>query len=148
MDFFDDKYIFSIPHSISLIYSSLTDELRKELKKANLDMILPNYAPVFRILADYGDDMPLTMLAEKSQNSKPYVTQMVNILEKSGYMIRKNSPSDKRIVFISLTEKGYEAHKAITQIIHKITCSNFENCSKEELIILAILLNKISNVHR
>jgi DNA-binding MarR family transcriptional regulator len=138
--------IFSIPHSVALLGGWVNEELRIGLKKLNLEKILPNYAPSLKILVDHGGEMAITSLAEKSQNSKPYITQMVNVLEKSGYVIRKSMEKDKRISLVSLTEKGYEAQKKIAQLIEEITLTKFTNFSDEELYILALLLNKITKV--
>ena len=138
--------IFSIPHSISLINSWLDDEIRIGLKSLDIKDIVPNYAPILKILEAHGGEMPISYLAEKSQNSKPYVTQMVNILEKSGYIIRGTDPKDKRISLVKLTEKGYETQEKIAQLIKNITLKKFPDFNVEELQILALLLNKVSRV--
>lgn len=142
MNFFCD--IYSIPHSIVNINEQLIVELRNGLKQLNYLDIPPGYAPIFRILDHNGGKMTASKLSEKSHKSKPYITQALNALEKSGYITKHADSNDKRIHHVFLTEKGWEAEKAIADLIENIVHTHFSNFSVEELQILALLLNKSS----
>lgn len=60
--------------------------------------------------------MPST-LARFLEIKKSSVTSLIDTLEKEGFVHRKDDPSDRRKVLISVTEKGVEHSK---KIFHKI----------------------------
>lgn len=136
--------IYSIPHSIVNINEQLTIKLRDGLKKLNYYDIPPSYAPIFRILDHNSGKMTASKISEKSHKSKPFITQALNSLEKSGYITRSADSTDKRIHYVYLTEKGWKAEQAIVELIENIVHTHFSNFSVEELQILALLLNKSS----
>lgn len=137
----------SIPHAIGLINDWLKEEIRLGLKDIVDGDIMPNYAPCLRILELNSGELAISKLAEKLHRSKPYVTHMVNVLESHGYIRRLSDPSDKRIILVQLTEEGLDIHKKISALIADIVSKNFSHFSSEELEILAILLNKLSNIY-
>lgn len=137
----------SIPHAVTLISDWLNEEIRIGLKELGHSDIMPSYAPCLRILELNGGELSTSRLAEKSYRSKPYVTHMVNVLEKNGYIVRVSDEADKRIILIRLTEKGYATQEEIKRLIERIVGKNFSHFSAEELEILAILLNKLSHMY-
>nr|WP_283571175.1 MarR family transcriptional regulator [Paenibacillus brevis] len=70
----------------------------------------------------YGD------LAEKMNISKPAVTASANKLIEKGLVIKKQSIDDRRLYYLSLTEKGQEVFK-----ISKIANQKLEERIKKKL---------------
>lgn len=141
-----DGEVTSIIHTISIIHEWLDQELRERLKDIEDGDITSSYAPSFRCLNSAGGSLPITQLAERMHRSKPYVTYMVNQLQKSGYFARSKDDDDRRVKFVNLTEKGLSAAKKIDEVVAEITVDKLANFSKEECQVLAILLNKAAHV--
>lgn len=71
------------------------------------------------------------------------LTTAINNLVKKGYVSRVRSPEDKRVVLLSLTEKGiaaYERHAAFHRRMVKTVMDGFEG---EEMDILLQALGKL-----
>lgn len=82
----------------------------------------------------------------KSLNVTPG-TMTVNIdnLEKKGYVTRERSESDKRVVFINLTEKGKKAFFHHRDFHKKMIKSAVANLSDDERDALMRCLTKLNN---
>ena len=76
------------------------------------------------------------------------LTRAVDGLVEHGYVVRTRSDQDKRVVYLTLTERGkaaYEHHKRF----HENMVANVKaNLSEEELAILIRALNQLSEFFR
>ena len=76
------------------------------------------------------------------------LTRAVDGLVEHGYVVRTRSDKDKRVVYLTLTERGkaaYEHHKRF----HENMVANVKaNLSEEELAILIRALNQLSEFFR
>jgi DNA-binding MarR family transcriptional regulator len=54
------------------------------------------------------DEATTAVLSERSHHSKPAVSQMINVLEKKGYVTREICKNDRRLTRILLTDLGYK----------------------------------------
>ena len=140
-----DGEITSIIHTISIIHEWLDQELREKLKDIEDGDITSSYAPSFRCLNAAGGSLPITQLAERTHRSKPYVTYMVNQLQKNDYFARSKDDEDRRVNFVNLTEKGRRAAREIDAIVASITSEKLSTFTQEECQMLAILLNKAAH---
>ena len=69
------------------------------------------------------------------------LTPMLKKMEKAGWISRRRSVSDERVVIITITEKGEELHDKAAQIPAMMTqCVTLEN---EEAVQLYTLLHKL-----
>lgn len=69
------------------------------------------------------------------------LTPMLKKMEKAGWISRRRSVSDERVVIITITEKGEELHDKAAQIPAKMTqCVTLEN---SETVQLYTLLHKL-----
>lgn len=75
--------------------------------------------------------------------SKSTVTDMVNRLEKLGYVYKKCCIEDKRVVFVNLTEKAFSLKKSYEIISKKLLEKSYSNFSQEEKKEFMKLLEKI-----
>uniref|UniRef100_A9A7L1 Transcriptional regulator, MarR family n=1 Tax=Methanococcus maripaludis (strain C6 / ATCC BAA-1332) TaxID=444158 RepID=A9A7L1_METM6 len=86
----------------------------------------------------------ISELAEEMKYTKTSVTNMVQKLEKNGYVKRIRSKSDKREVYVELTEKGHYIFEW-KENMHEITISGvMEILTPQELETFEILLEKIA----
>ncbi len=58
----------------------------------------------------------VTVLAERAQMTKQSMGELVDYMEKRGYLERIPDPTDKRAKIIRLTERGWDAHEAAPRI--------------------------------
>ena len=134
----------SIIHTISFIHEWLDQALREKLKHIGEGDITSSYAPSFHCLKMAGGSLPITQLADQMHRSKPYVTYMVNHLQKSGYFARNKDCDDRRVNCVILTEKGMAAAVVIDGIVAQTTQEQLSTFTNEERQVLAILLSKAS----
>ena len=73
------------------------------------------------------------------------LTTSVSLLEKKGYLIRKRSEKDRRVVFIHATDAGRNAYKYHEQFHASMVSDVLEPLSEEETTILIRALTNISN---
>lgn len=64
------------------------------------------------------------------------VTSIVKNMERSGYLIRENSPEDARLKEVRLTEKGRELDDALRSFILSLEKEMTRGLTREELAVL------------
>ena len=63
---------------------------------------------VLRILRGAGMPIPSQTIAERLISRKPDITRLVDKLVKQGLVARKRCDKDRRVVYISITQKGLD----------------------------------------
>lgn len=104
--------------------------------------VTPSQFGVLEALFHLGD-MPIGKLGEKILVTGGNMTVILDNLEKQGYIERIKSPTDRRSLFIKLTERGktlieqvFPGHKLfVAEIISVLT--------EDEQIVLGSLLKKL-----
>ena len=72
------------------------------------------------------------------------LTPLLKRLESQGFISRKRSSSDERVVEISLTEKGINLQKKASYIPEKLSCSiSHSGISQEEMDQMKHTLQKL-----
>ncbi|MBQ5790979.1 MAG: winged helix DNA-binding protein, partial [Thermoguttaceae bacterium] len=74
------------------------------------------------------------------------LTIAINHLVKKGYVVRKRGEQDRRVVFLSLSDKGNMAFKKHTEFHKNMTLQITENLSEKELELLMYALKKVSDI--
>jgi len=75
--------------------------------------------------------------------ASPTVTQMVNSLEKKGFVKRRTGKHDRRVVDVSLTPKGFQVlEEADKRLLATFTAMS-EYLGEEDSRILAAIIDKI-----
>ena len=72
------------------------------------------------------------------------LTTSMNNLVKKGYALRRRSEKDRRVVYISLTEKGERAFHHHADFHTQMTDAVIRNLEKDELRVLMKMLNALS----
>ena len=81
-----------------------------------------------------GDGIPVKRIAERLQLDSSTITSVLKRLELSGFVNRRRSVSDERVVNICLTETGRDIQAAIAKIQQGIVCQT--SLSESEFIEL------------
>ncbi|MGL4570530.1 MAG: MarR family winged helix-turn-helix transcriptional regulator [Clostridium sp.] len=109
---FSEKDLISL---LSLAYSASISELHDKLSELGFGDIRPAHGFMFKCMIP--DGATGIELAKYLGITKQAVSKMVDYLEKSGYVMRKDHPTDKRGKIIVLTERGWLATKAKDKIL-------------------------------
>lgn len=99
------------------------------------------------ISAHQGEYTP-SKLADMLHIARPSVTQKLNILEKAGYIIRKQNPADKREYFLYFNTDTFDAdtQSIYAKLEHHLDKSVKKRYSKEEIDKFAEMLSYIGEI--
>lgn len=89
------------------------------------------------------EGVTISTLSERLEITKSAVSQMINVLEDKGYVKRITTKSDRRIVYVRLTEMGEQSLEKSLQSLLKSLNQVFEKMGEEDTEILFRLLNKL-----
>ena len=97
-----------------------------------------------------GIDRPKNMssIARELSVTVGTLTISVNSLVKKGYVVRNRSSEDRRVVFISLSEKGVKAYYHHKKFHEQMIDIVVEELTEEELEALVKALTKLNNWFR
>lgn len=89
------------------------------------------------------DSIPINELAQKTQLKKSTLTSMLDRLETMGYIKRKRSEKDRRIILIERTEKDKNLEQKYVRLSQKITKLYYKDFADSEIDQFENALNKI-----
>lgn len=95
-------------------------------------------------LAESGEALPLTQLAERLSCVKSNITQLVDRLEADGWVQRQFDPNDRRARLATLTPAGRKAYRDGLSVRQRAEEDLLRKLTAAEARILAGLLEKIS----
>ncbi|UIR54544.1 MarR family transcriptional regulator [Sphingobacterium sp. SRCM116780] len=84
-------------------------------------------------------------LAEKCNKDQPTLTRIVDILIKKGLTERIVHPSDRRGLYVHLTEEGQKKVALLSPIIANIRMKAWDNLTEQDFTELTRILDKIYN---
>ena len=87
----------------------------------------------------------MTSVAKALSVTTGTLTISINSLVKKGYVNRVRSEEDRRVVLVSLTEKGMQAHEHHRRFHEKMISDIIFNLNEEEQKVLTKALNNINN---
>jgi len=126
-----------------LSFSTAINELHDRLSELGFEDIRPVHGFMLKYITPNGATG--IELAEYLGITKQAVSIMVDYLEKSGYVMRKAHPTDKRGKIIILTERGWLVVQAKEQILTDIEARWVENIGIERMQILKEDLTTLFN---
>lgn len=99
------------------------------------------------IIEAIGIDEPRKMseIAKRLGVTVGTLTTNMNSLEKKDYVVRERSDSDKRVVFVRLTERGRKAFFHHRDFHRKMIRSVVREFSPEEQVVLMRCLSKLND---
>ena len=131
----DGGYLISQIHQLTgRIFS-------KKLKDYQIDI---NHAQGRIIFALWkNDQIPINDLSKETALSKSSLTTMLERLEKSGHIIRKQSETDKRITIICLTSKSSSLRSDYQKISADMINLFYKDFTDDEISKFELSLKKI-----
>lgn len=121
------------------------DAVEARLQAAGLSM--PKLLAL-RTLAEAGERLPLSQLAERLSCVKSNVTQLVDRLAADGFVTRMDDPRDRRTRIAALTSSGRKAWQEGTRIQKEAERDLLKALTRDEVQQLASLLEKIADSRR
>lgn len=104
--------------------------------------------PQFYVLATigYSGGLPFGEIGEKMMVTVSNLTGIVDRLEDKGLVARERDPRDRRVVRVTLTEKGAKLHKNAIPLFEKSIAELFSSLSGEQQKELSHLLRNLIHV--
>ncbi|MFR9070036.1 Regulator of autolytic activity [uncultured Clostridium sp.] len=137
----NDKYIV---YFISRTKANMIKFIDNKLKKNNLNDLIPTHGNILTAL--YESDGRLTMkeIAKKIGKDKSTVTALVNKLISLGYIKKEKCDIDRRVTYISLTNKAFDIKDTFDFISSQVKETAYTGLTEEEKKEFLRLLRKIS----
>lgn len=138
--------VFASPEQkahINIVFTSyyLSSRLEKKMKK--YDINLPQFN-ILRIVKGQNNN-PISIKDTQSRmiHKMANTSRIVQTLVNKELITRSPSETDKREVWISLTDKGEFILSQLNEILDRFLLSQFSHISKEEIAFLNTILDKI-----
>ena len=104
--------------------------------------LTPSQYNILRILRGEGAPLPMLEIANRTVTIVPGITGLIDRLEKSGFVVRERCQSDRRVIYVALTEKGQETLAELDQPLQQLHKKLLGHFTKDELKELIRLLEK------
>jgi MarR family transcriptional regulator, organic hydroperoxide resistance regulator len=119
----------------------LLGDIQELLKPHGLSS--PQYN-VLRILRGAGPGgLPSGEIGERMVTRDPDVTRLIDRMMKSGWVVRHRGTSDRRVVRVSITEKGLEILSQLDDPVREAHERQFRSLNKEQISVLISLLETL-----
>lgn len=118
--------------------------IQRLLKQNNVDMTFEMLQIMSRLWQDQGISQQI--LAEKTAKDKACLTNLINNLEKKGWVIRKENPADRRNRLIFLTSEGEMMKEIVYPLIKDLYSQAGEKMGKDDLSACINQLNRLDEI--
>src|SRR5699024_6245596 len=126
-----------------LSYLRVTQHMSQQFRNhfGRMDLTFPQ-AMILTVLGEDGP-VPISVLAERTGSANSTVSGIVDRLEKLGLAKRQRSESDRRVIYVSATEKYAELRdKAVTDV-HSYFSDLMSSMPEEDRNLVASALQKL-----
>lgn len=120
-------------------------EIRQVWAKA-LGVTGPQWSIIVALAAlDKGGGVPVNVLSRHAQVHPSFVTTQSQALEKMGFVTRKPSTKDARVVLLSLTDKSYKQLAALASRRQDLDAFIFQDLDEKALVSLVETLEALDD---
>lgn len=136
-------------------FESLEQEAALNLLRSN-DQVQIHFARLFRdhgltsaqynilrILRGEGKPLPILEIASRTVQVVPGITGLIDRLEQAGLVERQRCETDRRVIFVAITEKAKKLVNNLDQPLVVLHKKLLEHLTKSELQELNRLLEKV-----
>ena len=133
-----------VGHQVHRIDRSISKLLEMRVKEEGLDEIALMHGWILRYLYEHQDKEIYQKDIEKYFGiCRSAVTNIIQTLEKKGYICRASVANDARLKKVMLTEKGRENHEKLGEIFQKMDAQLEEGFTEEELHAFLHVIDKV-----
>lgn len=136
-----DKYII---YFISRTKDNMIKFIDKNLKLNNLNDLIPTHGNILTALYESNGQLTMKEISKKIGKDKSTVTSLVNKLIILGYVKKDKCSIDKRVTYISLTEKALSIKDRFDLISSQVKETAYKDFTNEEKKEFLRLLKKMS----
>lgn len=136
-----DKYIV---YFISKTKKKMQKFIELKLKENDVEDLVPSYGNILTVLYEHEGRLKMTEISNLVNKDKSTVTVLVNRLIERKYIQKEFCKTDRRVIYIVLTEKGkaFEPiYKKISQNINEVAFAGFDESEKETFLTLLKRMN-------
>lgn len=127
---------------ISKIREKSNKLIETEMSQNGIEGIVTSHGDIIYALFK-NKRMTMAEIANKIGRDKSTVTALIDKLVKLGYVIKERDTEDTRVVYVTLTKKGYELEPIFEAVSAKLLEVFYLGISEEEKEELTKILNKI-----
>lgn len=122
--------------AMNLVFTAdlLTSHIARLVQPFDLS---PASGLVLSILAESAEPLPPNEIASRLIITRATVTGLVDSLERRGYVQRQSHPSDRRMILVTITDKGREVADSFRKVVHhhqKEWFKTFTDWERQELL--------------
>lgn len=139
-----EQKIEAVGVEIRKLHCMLTKNLELRVRAAGIDEVTLMHGWILRYLFENREHEVFQKDIEKYFSiGRSTVTGIIQIMEKNGYIRRESVKSDARLKKVVLTEKGFDNHYAMEQIVLELEEEILDGISLEELMLFYSVSRKI-----
>ena len=118
--------------------------MQRTLKRNNAGITFE----MLQVLSSLWHEQGITqqVLAERTAKDKACLTNLMNNLEKKGYVRREEDPTDRRSKLVFLTNEGEEFRNQIRPILDQVYVNAEQTIGLEGIKVMMTELNSVYNV--
>jgi DNA-binding MarR family transcriptional regulator len=140
----NDVATTAVPILFQVLGAAHEVEARLEGELDRLGLSLAKFNVLSR-LADLGEPLPLSQLAERCSCVRSNMTQLVDRLEADRLVERVNDPHDRRSVRAALTPAGRARHAEALRTVEATERQVFAALDEADRAVLASLLRRLDS---
>lgn len=133
-----------LSHKILSTRMAFRQSIQRVLKRNNVEMTFEMLQIMHRLWRIEG--VSQQFLAENTAKDKACMTNLINNLEKKGWVFRKEDPSDKRNRLIFLTDEGRKMADEVLPLINEIYTHITEEMTAKQIQTTLNHLSKLNNI--
>lgn len=105
--------------------------------------LYPSQYNILRILRGEGKPLPILEIASRTITVVPGITGLIDRLERAGFVNRVRCESDRRVIYVELTDKGTRTVSELDGPVQVLTDDLMARLSPSEVKELIRLLAKV-----
>ncbi|WP_297289567.1 MarR family winged helix-turn-helix transcriptional regulator [uncultured Flavonifractor sp.] len=129
--------------NLFLSYLRVTQHMSQQFRNhfGRMDLTFPQ-AMILTVLGEDGP-VPISVLAERTGSANSTVSGIVDRLEKLGLAKRQRSETDRRVIYVSATEKYAELRDRAVTDVHSYFSDLMSSMPEEDRNLVASALQKL-----
>lgn len=137
----NDKYIV---YFISRTKQKMIQFIEKKLEENGIDDLITSHGNILTALYENNGKLTMSQIAKKIGKDKSTVTPLITKLFQLGYIDKLKNEDDKRITYITITDKGRQLESTFNSITSQVHETAYKNFTPEEKQIFLELLKKLN----
>jgi DNA-binding MarR family transcriptional regulator len=116
----------------STLRTKINDYLREQLKECGHGDLVPSYGALLSIVYRNGGTVQIKIIYDSLHKQKTTITEMINRLVKLGYLTKSQCCEDKRITYVTQTEKAVEFRTDFDRISGELKAKIYHGFDEDE----------------